>query len=256
MTGELTALTFLSAAALYPAWMSLVADEPQLNAGFFRFGYGLSAVLAIVGFASFLVSQPLHRGIAPVAVWGILLVGAAATASLRSPRPWHGRLLAAFGILAIARASAFNDRLAATELAFSFLNSGIVSGALFSMILGHWYLNVVNLPIALLRRAVLRWSIIVALGAARDLALIGFGSVTGPGEFTQESTLLSFDGLSLLAGVTFLTALPAILGVMIWKTVKIRSTQSATGLLYVVTLSTVMGDLLYRFALLTARVSL
>jgi len=48
--------------------------------------------------------------------------------------------------------------------------------------------------------------------------------------------------------------LPAVLGWMVWQTVKIRSTQSATGILYVCTLAVFTGEILGLYLSLTERV--
>ena len=53
-------------------------------------------------------------------------------------------------------------------------------------------------------------------------------------------------GVGLFFGVVF----PLILTYMVYETVKVKSTQSATGILYVVVTSVLMGELAYKYYLL------
>jgi hypothetical protein len=116
------------------------------------------------------------------------------------------------------------------------------------MILGHWYLVVIDLPIAALRRltvlliaGLLLRSAVVALvlavgdaGAYRDLAAVAAGLWSPDGVFVWMRLLFGLAGpLSLLW--------------FIWKTVEIRSTQSATGILYVQLFLVLSGELLAKY---------
>ena len=61
------------------------------------------------------------------------------------------------------------------------------------------------------------------------------------------------DGLELiLEAVATYWASPAVLTVLVDRTVKIRSTQSATGLLYVAVVFVLIGELISRFLHLSA----
>jgi len=132
----------------------------------------------------------------------------------------------------------------------SLLGGFILCGALFSMILGHWYLNVVSLPISMLRSTVKFLILIVALRFIWDMGYIFMGEVGYNGlPVSMTQFLQTFDGFFLLFALFFGTLLPLILGILTLKTIAIKSTQSATGLLYVIVISVVMADLFYKYYL-------
>jgi hypothetical protein len=121
--------------------------------------------------------------------------------------------------------------------------SGFVMGTTLSaMLLGHYYLTAPAMSIEPLLRMVafMAWG----LGIRCLLAAIGF-SVThvrhsGFGSIAPGG---SGDGLFLAArwGMGFLAAAVAIF--MSWRTARIRSTQSATGILYIAIIFILFGEL-------------
>lgn len=142
----------------------------------------------------------------------------------------------------------------------SLLGGFILCGALFSMILGHWYLNVVSLPISMLKSTVKFLILIVALRFIWDMGYIFMGEVStiraGSLPVSMTQFLQTFDGFFLLFALFFGTLLPLILGILTLKTIAIKSTQSATGLLYVIVISVVMADLFYKYYLVQAALPL
>ena len=139
----------------------------------------------------------------------------------------------------------------------SLLGGFILCGALFSMILGHWYLNVVSLPISMLKSTVKFLILIVALRFIWDMGYIFMGEVGYNGlPVSMTQFLQSFDGFFLIFALFFGTLLPLILGILTLKTIAIKSTQSATGLLYVIVISVVMADLFYKYYLVQAALPL
>ena len=124
----------------------------------------------------------------------------------------------------------------------------ILSGSLFSMILGHWYLNVVNLPISLLRSATKSILVFLSLRAVWNVFALFSQSVNANGfEMSLTEFLWTLEGIFLWCGIFFGTLLPLVLSYLALRTVAIHSTQSATGLLYVLVISVFMGDLFYKF---------
>ena len=139
----------------------------------------------------------------------------------------------------------------------SLLGGFILCGALFSMILGHWYLNVVSLPISMLKSTVKFLILIVALRFIWDMRYIFMGEVLYNGlPVSMTQFLQTFDGFFLIFALFFGTLLPLILGILTLKTIAIQSTQSATGLLYVIVISVVMADLFYKYYLVQAALPL
>ena len=65
---------------------------------------------------------------------------------------------------------------------------------------------------------------------------------------------MSVDGIFFWQRVLFGLAGPALLSYLTWETAKIRSTQSATGILYVDFFTVVVGEVLAKYLLLATRV--
>jgi hypothetical protein len=121
----------------------------------------------------------------------------------------------------------------------------LLGAAAAAMILGHYYLVVLDLPIAALRKLTL---LLIAGLVLRSL-VVGV-SLLGPvhGGFEEARLvaggLWSADGVFVWMRLLFGIVGPASLIGFIWKTVEIRSTQSATGILYVQLLLVLSGELL------------
>ena len=124
----------------------------------------------------------------------------------------------------------------------------LLGAAAAAMILGHFYLVVLDLPIVALRR--LTVLLIVALGlraAVVTFALLG-PVAAGLEDARQVALgLWSPDGIFVWMRVLFGIAGPASLLWFVWKTVEIRSTQSATGILYVQLFLVMSGELLAKY---------
>jgi protein NrfD len=134
--------------------------------------------------------------------------------------------------------------LLATDLTSTLL----VGAAASAMILGHWYLVVLDLPIQALRR--LTVLLIVAL-VLRSL-VVG-AALAGPAHAGYEGLRVvaagewSPDGVFVWMRLLFGLVGPLSLLWFIWKTVEIRSTQSATGILYVQLFLVLAGELLAKY---------
>src|SRR5262249_40285281 len=118
--------------------------------------------------------------------------------------------------------------------------SGILLGAAISaMLLGHSYLISPTMTIVPLRRLLV--ALFAALALRVNLAFIGLW------QWTAEQSLANLETETLLWLVTrWLLGLiaPLVLGWMAWETARIRSTQSATGILYVVVIVCFLGELM------------
>jgi hypothetical protein len=153
-------------------------------------------------------------------------------------------LVAAAALFWLAAASRSEDGLLFALNATSRAASGLLLGAvLCSMLLGHYYLTAPAMTIDPLKRTIslITWSL-----AARAL-LAGMGWVVarpwlaGAGDLSLASQP---DTLALLFGrwgMGFLAA--GIATYMTWRTAQIRSTQSATGILYITMIFVSFGEL-------------
>lgn len=139
----------------------------------------------------------------------------------------------------------------------SFLSSvTLLGGACGAMILGHWYLVVPSLDVAHLQSIVKLHiaSLVVRIAvvtAAVVVAIATWQPGLGP---SFRAYILSVDGIFFWMRVSFGLVGPVVLAYMTWETAKIRSTQSATGILYVDFFTVVVGEVLAKYLFLTTRV--
>ncbi len=128
------------------------------------------------------------------------------------------------------------------------VSSALLLGAVVvSMVLGHWYLVDTKLSIAPLKQGALwfavavvaRWATVSTTLAQEGLQVV---------QVTRADDLV-FSTLGLFFLFRFISGLiaPALLAGLIWQTVKMRSTQSATGLLYVAFILVLFGELIAQF---------
>jgi protein NrfD len=168
----------------------------------------------------------------------------------RSLRPFLYAALG-FGVAGLVLGDTTGGRglLVATDLTSALL----LGAAAAAMVLGHWYLVVLDLPISALRRLTIL--LIVAL-TLRSL-VVGV-ALAGPVHAGFEEArmvaagLWSPDGVFVWMRLLFGIAGPISLLWFIWKTVEIRSTQSATGILYVQLFLVLSGELLAKYLRVTA----
>jgi hypothetical protein len=138
------------------------------------------------------------------------------------------------------------------------LTSALLLGAAASaMVLGHWYLVVLDLPISALRRL----TVLLIAALALRAAIVGI-ALAGPVHAGYDDARLvaaglwSADGIFIWMRLLFGIAGPLSLIWFIWKTVEIRSTQSATGILYVQLFLVMSGELLAKYLRVAAALPL
>jgi protein NrfD len=130
----------------------------------------------------------------------------------------------------------------------SFLISSLLLGSVVDgMILGHSYLNIPALP----TRFLMRFSVLFLVSLLFQGALTLFSILGGMKTDLVRSALFlqNFDGIFLWVRLAVGIIGPLILAFMILETVRIRSTQAATGLLYIAMLMVVAGEFFSKFFL-------
>ncbi len=127
----------------------------------------------------------------------------------------------------------------------------ILCSSIFAMNLGHWYLNVHGLPIHHLLRAIYVFWFFLSIRAIWDIQFLFLESINFHGESIPViSFLFKMDGLLLMMALFFGIFFPMISLYFVKETLKAKSTQSATGILYVILIAVLMGDLTYKFYLI------
>src|SRR5438445_577489 len=92
---------------------------------------------------------------------------------------------------------------------------------------------------------------VVVVAAAVFMAIATWRPGLGP---SFRYYITSVGGIFFWQRVLFGLAGPALLSYLTWETAKIRSTQSATGILYVDFFTVVVGEVLAKYLLLATRV--
>jgi len=265
---SLSAVLFLFLAHLgvgISATLVLVSREAGVK--FFRFNAGLAAILIAValGFRptgpDAAATSPTALSALVVAEVAIVIYWATVGRTLASIRPALIVVGVGSGTLAIvlqALVAAADRALPMQALTIaSFLSSAaLLGGACTAMILGHWYLIIPSMQVSHLQ-SIVKVHIasmivrVVVVGAAVFLAIATWQPGLGP---SFRHYILSAGGIFFWQRVLFGLGGPALLSVLTWETAKIRSTQSATGILYVDFFTVVVGEVLAKYLLLATRV--
>jgi hypothetical protein len=77
--------------------------------------------------------------------------------------------------------------------------------------------------------------------------MVAFWKMEKVPDLSKLFSFVSFDSIFFMARVTIGLVIPLIFGFMIWGTVKIRSTQSATGILYATIIMVLIGEAFAQF---------
>ena len=233
---------------------------------FFRFNAGMAAIMIAVAVAF----RP-DAGATPVArtAFGALVVVEAAAvlywatvgrmlASIRPALVATACVAGAAALVAQALDVSAGWPIAVRALAVaSFLSSAaLLGGACTAMVLGHWYLVIPSMQVehlqsitkAHIASVVVR---IAVVAAAVFFAIASWEPGAGP---SFERYIFSVAGIFFWQRVLFGLAGPAVLSYLTLETAKIRSTQSATGILYVDFFFVVVGEVLAKYLILATRV--
>ena len=256
---------FLAHLGIGIAWTLLLVRR-EAGVKFFRFNAGLAALL-LVAAAALRPKPPGMSGIDlvwDVSLWllyatiaGLTLYWATIGRALAALRPvflWGALLAGAATILVHALVTSGPSGSVVMRLltAASFITSAaLLGGACTSMVLGHWYLILPSMDIGLLQRIVrfhLTSLIARVILVASVVAAVAVGVMAARIDLAHYAT--STAGVFLWQRVLFGLAGPAVLGWLTWETAKIRSTQSATGILYVDFFTVIVGEVLAKYLLM------
>jgi hypothetical protein len=172
-----------------------------------------------------------RRALLALFALGSLTYAIALFRGARVPMLGIGALAAGLGVLAVGALTWGGGTIGAVPLAVQLVAlAGATGGAFAGMILGHWYLVTPKLstgPALALTRGLL-W--VVALQVTLFAAWVGFGAGQNLAPFAPlTGTWALFVWLRLLIGLVF----PLVVTWAAGQTVKTRSMESATGLLYI-----------------------
>ena len=224
---------------------------------FFRFTSALAFILMVLGIAfhpSAITFSEDAQGVASASFLGVL---AALSLVVARWNPWRRPLLwfsAACGLVTlVAQAVSAQSTVPLALTIASFLTSAALLGSSFTaMLLGHWYLVLPSMDVSFLQSIVrlhlgstLARGLVV--GAVAWAAAATWDPRLGP---SFSSYVFSIDGIFLWQRLLFGLIGTAVLAYMTWETAKLRSTQSATGILYVDFFMVIVGELVAKYLLL------
>lgn len=157
-----------------------------------------------------------------------------------------GTLGAVFAIL-IDLSSHVNEALYGRAALNSILSSFLLGFTMTAMLLGHWYLNQPKMSGDELKRITVGFLVLVVLRFLVSTTLLFklFGSV--PEAQIYHELLGTTPGIFLVMRYFWGILGPLGLAYFIWGTVKIRSTQSATGILYVAVVFVLIGEIISQY---------
>ena len=254
---------------------TLVFVSKDAGVKFFRFNAGLAAVLVAIALAfrygalgsvqaSHSDTDRLALLALDVSEAALVLYWATVGRVLARIRPAIVAASVAGGLFAIVLqaldvSAGWALPLRALTVASFLTSAAMLGGACTAMILGHWYLVIPSLQVSHLQ-SIVRVHIgsmiarVAVVGAAVWFALatsFAADPVLGP---TFRRYIMSVDGIFFWQRVLFGLAGPAVLSYLTWETAKIRSTQSATGILYVDFFTVVVGEVLAKYIVLASHV--
>jgi hypothetical protein len=148
--------------------------------------------------------------------------------------------LASGGVL-VAASSGGGWPLTSLNAAGRLASAYLMGATLTAMLLGHYYLTAPTMSIAPLRRYVrcMAWGLAARVLVAAVGLAFWYTAVPVPPSIGGESPSALFLAIRWGMGV----AGPLLATVLAWKTVEIRSTQSATGILYIALTLVLFGEL-------------
>ena len=243
---------------------TLLLVSKEAGVKFFRFNAGLAAALVAAALAFRPAPSPtqlvattggvIALGVSLACLTAYWIIAGRVWAWLRPPLAVVATSAGVAAVLMHAQGALHGGQISGTTLtAASALTSVALLGtACTAMVLGHWYLVIPSMEVRHLQRMV-GIHIITLIGrvlivAAVLAVAIGYPLATGR---SLRGYVTSIDGIFFWQRVLFGLAGPALLGYLTWETAKIRSTQSATGILYVDFFTVVVGEVLANYVLLS-----
>jgi len=251
MLYKITVLTSLMFAAVYPLCFLISVKDPLVS-GFHKFHTGLPVIVAgisVVFLYSASIPQPLMNHFL---LWFfILFILSLYYWGKESPNAFIMAIPCLIGIWATVNYQAHLVGDSPEFIWIATLGGLIYCASLFAMNLGHWYLNVHGLPMKHLKNATLVFWILVALRAIWDIFILSTGTIFYNGEtISLISFVASIDGIFIFIAIFFGTLFPLIALYFAHETIKLKNTQSTTGILYVILCAVLIGDITYKFYLI------
>jgi len=230
--------------------MWCIMPRSQVTAGFFRiqmfivlalsvlaamtYGSLGSVVIADDALLSHTMSVSICAGLGVLAYVGSVVW----TLNRRQGGTWFVFLIAGISTLLLLAGTIPSSRMASLIGLFSMLSelstAVLLGGAMTGMLLGHWYLTAPTMSTEPLNRLTLHFAIAAFLRLV--LSSIGLWLAW---ELLTDQTHWLWLALRWIAGVVG----PIVVAAMVWRILKLKNTQAATGVLFVAVILTLIGEL-------------
>ena len=251
---DITIIIFFGFATLYPILLTIVPMR-SIDPGFYRFNLGLSIITgALAVFPIMILKIDNLYGSSLAILWFLLL--SSFTAFNWNSKKIENVYINLISLIGICSLGLVTSELLSKPNLISMLFSVTIGSLItalvfFSMILGHWYLNVIQLPIKFLFNSTLALTACLLIRSIWDIVYLSINfHIDQYGlKYSLWSFLLKFDGFLMLAGLSIGIIFPLIINFLAFKSIRLQATQSATGLLYVSIVSILFGDLIFKFYL-------
>jgi len=251
MIAPISLLTALAFAAIYPLCFWISYDKPLKN-NFHKFHIGLpnvigGVVLVFIWFMDFPLSLKIL-----VTLWKAIFISVSSYSwKKESPSPKLLLLPCLLGIYAFVSLQAHIIAPGWTTASIGILSAMIFCCAFYAMNLGHWYLNVHGLPMFHLTRSIYVFWILLGIRALWNAYYILFQTVMSREDIISIfQFIIRMDGFLLIIGIFFGTLFPLITLYFVKEVLKLKNTQSATGILYVILCAILIGDIAYKYYLI------
>ncbi len=245
--------TLFGFSVLYPVYFWFV-PRSKIDSGFYNFNLGLSGLIggmAVVLAWATGTDQPFLFGMAGWLSIHLLITFINWNKEIVSFPTVLLPVISGGFVFVMIGMNMFPDKNVVSTALIGLLSHGILSGVMFAMILGHWYLNVIQLPISLLQKTTNALAVLLGVRLIWNgikLPAITMTDTYGT-TFSAFQYMGTLDGFFLGVAFFFGLCVPLALHFFIYRTLKLQATQSATGLLYISVLSILVGDLCYKFVL-------
>ena len=249
MLSQITLLTSIIFCALYPLSFWISRKDP-LKHQFHHFHLGLPTIILGVTLPFLWMSAPtnLLKGFA--VVWFLLLAALSAYYWTKEyPHAWALILPSLLGLFVfIAFQSFYTQTIDRVAAIMGVLAGLVLTLSIYTMNLGHFYLNVHGLPVSHLMRATYVFWYFTGLRLIADIVQLIFGKVMYGGEMISLlSFVIKIDGFLLLIGIFFGTLFPFVALFFANETLKLKNTQASTGILYVILTGVLIGDIACKY---------
>ncbi len=251
---EIVIFTCLIFSIFYPLFFWIEHKRPIQN-GFFRFNIGMVCILAAVSFWA-LQGKAWGQPLGLLWLTSLFLIGLYYWNTEKS-NLWLVSLTSLVGFFFLTQSiyiGMFKDPL---SFLVTLWGGNILTASLFAMILGHWYLNVHGLPLEYLKKSTQILLVLLLGRLSWDIFQACAGKILYRGDMLPVwKFFLKIDGFLFWIAFIFGVLLPLMTTYFVFGTLKLKNTQAATGLLYVIVASVLIGDLTYKYYLIKFGIAL